>query len=482
MSLDPPTYLSSLQNNIRARPIPWDGAVRAGTITEDQLSKIRAVDKVRKEQRKQTVEADLKGYRILFVGGENCQSILESAVKRADVVQYILVLLGDLLEGIPSLSAALHEHSDPYKPFVPLLALSTNPEEPIPLLASTVLSSLIGASAAMSPKGTPAGDQALPKLYSYLSTLAKSSDGGLQDIAMLEYSTLLRGKKSRELFWEQKSETVQPLVDILKSAAGDPNPDNDSLYMSSSATVRSTREGALGGGVGLQLLYHVLLVLWQLSFESATIGEGLDEEFNVIPLYTRLLPLSPKEKTTRLLVSTLYNLLSTNKTNLLPSAALARLPQFLENQKGRHQTDQDLLEDLKSLNEMLDEYTKTQTTFDEYAAEVRSGRLRWSPPHRNPTFWAENARKILDQDQGELPKKLAEIMQKPWDNDKQVLAIACNDVGFLVKEAPEKRSALEKLGLKIRVMELMTEPDESVRWESLKSVGEWLRYSFETKN
>lgn len=297
MSLDPPTYLSSLQNNIRARPIPWDGAVRAGTITEDQLSKIRAVDKVRKEQRKQTVEADLKGYRILFVGGENGQSILESAVKRADVVQYILVLLGDLLEGthsmflvalischadtlrlgIPSLSAALHEHSDPYKPFVPLLALSTNPEEPIPLLASTVLSSLIGASAAMSPKGTPAGDQALPKLYSYLSTLAKSSDGGLQDIAMLEYSTLLRGKKSRELFWEQKSETVQPLVDILKSAAGGPNPDNDSLYMSSSATVRSTPEGALGGGVGLQLLYHVLLVLWQLSFESATIGEGLDE-------------------------------------------------------------------------------------------------------------------------------------------------------------------------------------------------------------
>lgn len=130
---------------------------------------------------------------------------------------------------------------------------------------------------------------------------------------------------------------------------------------------------------------------------------------------------------------------------------------------------------------MLDEYTKTQTTFDEYAAEVRSGRLRWSPPHRNPTFWAENARKILESENGELPKKLAEIMQKPWENDKQVLAIACNDVGCLVKEVPERRSQLEKLGLKVRVMELMAEPDESVRWESLKAVGEWLRYSFETK-
>lgn len=99
MSLDPPTYLSSLQNNIRARPIPWDGAVRAGTISDDQLSKIRAVDKVKKDQRKQIVEGDLDGYRTLFVGGKGKPSVLEAAAKRADVVQYILVLLGDLLEG-----------------------------------------------------------------------------------------------------------------------------------------------------------------------------------------------------------------------------------------------------------------------------------------------------------------------------------------------------------------------------------------------
>jgi V-type H+-transporting ATPase subunit H len=99
MSLDPPQYLFSLQNNIRTRPIPWDGAVRAGTISEDQLSKIRAVDKVRKEQRKQIVEGDLEGYRALFVGADGKQSVLESAAKRADVVQYILVLLGDLIDG-----------------------------------------------------------------------------------------------------------------------------------------------------------------------------------------------------------------------------------------------------------------------------------------------------------------------------------------------------------------------------------------------
>jgi V-type H+-transporting ATPase subunit H len=101
MSLDPPTYLASLQSNIRQRPIPWDGAVRAGTLTEEQLGKIRAVDKVKKETRKQTVESDLDGYRILFAGdGAGKKSVLELAAKRQDVVQYILVLLSDLLDSM----------------------------------------------------------------------------------------------------------------------------------------------------------------------------------------------------------------------------------------------------------------------------------------------------------------------------------------------------------------------------------------------
>ena len=100
MSLDPPPYLSSIQNNIRARPIPWEGAVRASTVTDDQLSKIRAVDKVRKEIRKQTIEGDLDSYRTLFVGGEGKPSVLQSASRRAEIVQYVLVLLSDLLDGV----------------------------------------------------------------------------------------------------------------------------------------------------------------------------------------------------------------------------------------------------------------------------------------------------------------------------------------------------------------------------------------------
>lgn len=99
MPLDPPSYLSSLQNNIRARPIPWEGAVRAGHITDVDLKKIKSVDKVRREQRTKTVEADLSAFRTLLLGGEGGQSVLESAAKRGDVIQYILVLAADLIDG-----------------------------------------------------------------------------------------------------------------------------------------------------------------------------------------------------------------------------------------------------------------------------------------------------------------------------------------------------------------------------------------------
>ena len=196
-------------------------------------------------------------------------------------------------------------------------------------------------------------------------------------------------------------------------------------------------------------------------------------------MYTSLLKLSPKEKTTRLLVSTLEHLLSSNATTLLPVATLARLPQLIQTLQSRHLTDPDLLEDLQTLSTLLEEYTLTQTTFDTYAAEVRTGHLRWSPPHRSPQFWRDNARRIVDEGNAELPRKLAEILAKSWDSDKQVLAIGCNDVACLVREVPEKRPLLEKLGLKARVMELMGEADEAVRWESLRATGEWLRYSFE---
>jgi V-type H+-transporting ATPase subunit H len=110
MSIDAPAYIVSLQNNIRARPISWEGAVRAKTITDEDLKKIKAIDKVRKEQRKQTIEGDVKTYTALLLGdGESSRSIFESAAKRTDILQYMLVLTGDLIDGKRRCQAGEHK-------------------------------------------------------------------------------------------------------------------------------------------------------------------------------------------------------------------------------------------------------------------------------------------------------------------------------------------------------------------------------------
>ena len=116
-------------------------------------------------------------------------------------------------------------------------------------------------------------------ILTYLSGLAKSTDAGLQDIAVQEYSSLLFGPASRELFWNQRSETFGPLVKILQAAAGIGSDGNSSasLWSGNTSTRSAGADGSLGGGVGLQLLYHVLLVIWQMSFESEDIGDDLNE-------------------------------------------------------------------------------------------------------------------------------------------------------------------------------------------------------------
>lgn len=174
--------------------------------------------------------------------------------------------------GVPSLAKALFKTPEPYKHFLPLVK-STNPEDPIPLLTAHALATLL----AKARDESDATQRALPVLFSYLSGLAKSNDAGLQDIAVREYSSLLFGRASRDQFWDQRSETVGPLISILQSAAGFGSGEASSASVWSGNGSAAGFEGALAGGIGLQLLYHVLLVVWQMSFESESIGDDLNK-------------------------------------------------------------------------------------------------------------------------------------------------------------------------------------------------------------
>ena len=98
---------------------------------------------------------------------------------------------------------------------------------------------------------------------------------------MQQYSAVLRTKKARHAFWKQREETVDPLFKILRAASG-AGKDADSTLWSGASSIRSVTDG----GVGLQLLYHVLLIIWQLSFEGELVGDGLQEYVSYLAFHT----------------------------------------------------------------------------------------------------------------------------------------------------------------------------------------------------
>jgi V-type H+-transporting ATPase subunit H len=173
------------------------------------------------------------------------------------------------------LSAVL-KHPDPYAPFVPLVKQMQSPDDTLSLLAALILTKLL-SQAIVTSKTSDKQEAAITSLYSYLSALSKSTDPGHQDIAVQSYSSLLRTKKTRELFWEKRKETVDPLMEILRAGAGAGKDVESTLWSDGASTTRSTFDAGIAGGVGIQLIYRVLLVIWQLSFEGAVVGEGLQE-------------------------------------------------------------------------------------------------------------------------------------------------------------------------------------------------------------
>ena len=145
-------------------------------------------------------------------------------------------------------------------------------------------------------------EQTLPTLFKYLATIASSSESTHQDLAVQSYVLLLRNSHSRLTFWEMGDETIKILTNVVETAAAGSKgkgttdvglggagagsaPSTSSAVSATTALLSSSASAASTnlkqGGVNLQLLYHVLVAIWELSFEEV-IAEELDEY--VIPL------------------------------------------------------------------------------------------------------------------------------------------------------------------------------------------------------
>jgi hypothetical protein len=98
MSLDGQNILDEYKSLIRERAVAWDAYIRYNLVTDADVRAIKAVDKVPKERRREIVEGTGAEYAQLVLGDEG---VLRKSANsnRVDLVQYILMWTGDLLEG-----------------------------------------------------------------------------------------------------------------------------------------------------------------------------------------------------------------------------------------------------------------------------------------------------------------------------------------------------------------------------------------------
>ncbi len=283
--------------------------------------------------------------------------------------------------------------------------------------------------------------------------LVGTTNVDLQEIGIQSLRTILSVKSYRSSFWSKNDVLLPPVISILKNHKG-----------------------------GLQLQYHTLLVIWVETFESLPASE-LFKKYDLSQLYLQIIKNSVKEKIIRVAIATLVNITSItdpkfkrskkfNINSLLVSSALPLINFLLE----RKWSDDELIEDLQTLSETLQNASDSMTTFDQYLSELETGKLRSSPPHSSEQFWKLNISKFKEGDWKYL-KELGSLISSK-DSDKTTLSIGCSDIAKIIDELPESVVILQKIGVKTKIMELMHHGDSEVRYEALKSTQTFISHAF----
>lgn len=423
------SYLDEIQTAIRSRPIPWDGYVRANLLTPDEAALIKTIEKQSPEARKETVKKDLTHYATSFV------SLLRK-IPREDVAKYILSFVASLVQELPEFAQAMLELSklDSDSPFGPLLKLLESEDEQIQLLAVKSIVVLLADSKTVDLTTEKYAAQYLQFVGLLIGSSASVQ---VQDVGTVSLAVLLSNRSYRPLFWKFNSELVPKLLDIIKADKG-----------------------------GLHLQYYTLLVIWLESFDNKAAHQLVSSFSELIPTLLQAARTSVKEKITRLCVAIIVNVLKAAPKDTVASLLLNQGQAVFKNFSDRKWTDEELIEDIEVVYTQLNEEVARMTTFDRYYAEIKSGKLSWTPAHKSEFFWQENVGQFKDDDWKVL-KMLAGIVKSA--TDPTVQAVACSDVANVCKLLPDAIQVLQDDGAKLKIMELMSSDNSEVRFEALKA-------------
>ncbi|XP_026835757.1 V-type proton ATPase subunit H isoform X3 [Drosophila erecta] len=372
--------------DIRTRTINWASYMQSQMISEEDYKAISALDKSRAS----------------FLAQNSSQVVktllnLVSHLSKDSTIQYILVLLDDLLQEDRSRVDLFHETAGKLKQCIwgPFLNLLNRQDGFIVNMSSRILA-----------KFACWGHETMPKsdLNFYLQflkdQLATNNNEYIQSVARC-LQMMLRVDEYRFAF--VGVDGISTLIRIL-----------------------STR-------VNFQVQYQLIFCLWVLTFNPLLAAKM--NKFSVIPILADILSDCAKEKVTRIILAVFRNLIekpedsSVAKDHCIAMVQCKVLKQ-LSILEQRRFDDEDITSDVEYLSEKLQNSVQDLSSFDEYATEVRSGRLEWSPVHKSAKFWRENAQRLNEKNY-ELLRILVHLLET--SNDGIILSVACFDIGEYVR-------------------------------------------------
>uniref|UniRef100_U5EWK6 V-type proton ATPase subunit H n=1 Tax=Corethrella appendiculata TaxID=1370023 RepID=U5EWK6_9DIPT len=427
------SVLQQQASDIRQNKVNWQSYAQSQMISSEDFNCISALDN---EKRAQYLQSNAPQCAKTFLN-------LVSHVSKDQTIQYLLVMIDDLLQEDRSRVEIFHDHANKHKESVwsPFLNLLNRQDGFIVNMASRI----IGKLACWGHESMPKAD-----LHFYLQwlkdQLTVANNEYIQSVGRC-LQMMLRVDEYRFAF--VSVDGISTLISILSSR------------------------------VNFQVQYQLVFCLWVLTF-NPLLAEKMNK-FNVIPILADILSDCAKEKVTRIILAVFRNLIEkpedsqVSKEHCIAMVQCKVLKQ-LSILEQRRFDDEDITGDVEFLTEKLQNSVQDLSSFDEYATEIKSARLEWSPVHKSAKFWRENAQRLNEKNY-ELLRILVHLLET--SKDPLVLSVASFDIGEYVRHYPRGKHVIEQLGGKQLVMQLLGHDDPNVRYEALLAVQKLMVHNWE---
>ena len=230
--------------------------------------------------------------------------------------------------------------------------------------------------------------------------------------------------------------------------------------------------GAIGANGNAQQLYELSFCLWILSL---SLEDGPEVKAFLtsgsITIAADLIAAAPSRKVVRVIMAFLRNLAVGEDPLVLTEMFALGIQRYLEGMMHsnalKQANDAEFESDARELYSILMKNVRDLSTFDCWAAEVSSGKLRWGMVHTEK-FWRENAR-FLERDDFKLLKCLIKLLAEAAD--EATMCICLFDIGEFTRFYSGGRGITKTLGGKDVAMALIDHKNAEVSRHALQCVS-----------